>query len=311
MRSRVTYATLVVLLICGMGVATGGCEPGESAEPARMRDDLGRTVAVPRPVERVVTFAPSLTEMVYAAGAGRKLVGVGFPDDHPPAVESLARFSTYPIDFEAVAALEPDLALATDQVNSPRDAETLQGLGIPTYFLSFQSLENVFSGLIAIGNVLGTSAAAEHAVDSLRRELQDIRTRTSSAHSRPTVLVLIGPETLFSFGGESYVHEMVDAAGGRSLTAGLDVRAPVLSEEYVLRRAPDVILGPWGNDVDAAELLQHHPSWTAVPAIRDGRVYGIDGSLIERPGPRLVAGIRELARRLHPLLFEGDGTHAP
>lgn len=300
MRTRVTYATLLIIL----SVWQSGCRRGDAPAPGTVRDDLDRPVEVDLPATRVVTFAPNLTELVFSAGAGERLVGVGLYDDYPPEVADLSRFSTYPIDFEAVAALEPDLALATDQVNSPRDAETLEALGIPTYFLSFGSLEDVFDGLITIGELLGTRSTAVAAADSLREAVSALRARTDTLQNRPDVLLLIGRETLFSFGNESYVHEMIDLAGGHSLTAELDARAPVLSEEYVLDRKPDVILGPWGDDPDRDILLEEHPSWRVIPAVRDGRVYGMDGSLVERPGPRLVTGMHEMARMLHPTLFD-------
>ncbi|MEX0746783.1 MAG: helical backbone metal receptor [Rhodothermales bacterium] len=298
MRAGQTYITLITFLV----VLSGGCK----SEPSGARlttDDVGRSVHLPDTVLRAVTLAPSLTEVVFAAGAGDRLVGVGQPDNFPPSIERLPRFSTYPVDFEAIAALDPDLALATDQVNSPRDAETLAALDIPTYFLSFERIEDVLTGILTVGDLMGTQSAARATVDSLRGELSELRDMVRSVERKPEVLFLIGTETLFSFGSESYVHEMIELAGAVSVTGEIDAVAPVLTDEFVLSRRPEVIMGPWGEADVTADLLKHHPTWDVVPAIQNGRVYGMHADLVERPGPRLVAGIRAMAEKLHPNLF--------
>lgn len=296
MHNGLTYARAILLLT----LLITACRESDRLGTETVTDDLGRTIHVSLPANRVATLAPNLTEIVFAVGAGDRLVGVGTPDDFPPAVDTLPRYSTYPVDFEALAALEPHLVLATDQVNSPRSAETLDAVGIPTYFLSFASLNDVFDAMETVGRLLGTTAKARTAVDSLRGEVAAIRRQTDDVTEPPTVLFLIGPETLYSFGKPSYIHELVALAGGRSITQELGIAAPVISEEYVLTRAPDVIVGPWNDEIDASDLLEHHPTWDVVPAVRNQRVYGVPADLVERPGPRLVAGARLLARKLHP-----------
>ncbi|MEX0820534.1 MAG: ABC transporter substrate-binding protein [Rhodothermales bacterium] len=294
-----TYFTALTLL----ALFVVGC--GDPAEPRsqNLTDDLGRSVAVELPVSRVATLAPSLTEIVFAVGGGDRLVGVGIPDDYPPAVATIPRFSTYPVDFEALTALEPDLVLASTQVNSPRSAETLEAVGIPTYFLSISSLDDVYESLQTVGRMMNHSARADVVADSLRNRTAILRQATAPVDRRPSVLVLVGIEALYSFGKPSYVHELVDLAGGRSITRELETAAPVLSEEFVLTRAPDVIVGLWGDAVNVDDVLDRHPAWTNVPAVRNGRVYGVDADLLARPGPRLVAGAYALARLLHPDLF--------
>ncbi len=267
-------------------------------------DDLGRTVRLPDSVVRVVTLAPNLTEIVFAAGAGRKLAGVGRPDDFPPQIDTLPRYSTYPLDFEAVAALAPDLALASDQVNGLRDAEMLSSLGVPTYFLASNSLDEILESMVMVGKLLGTTDAAKRAADSLKQRVQALRSLTLDA-GRPLTLFLIGQETLFSFGSESYMHDLIQLAGGRSATGDLDAEAPILSEEFVLSIRPEVIIGPWGDDYEAAQLLEHHPTWNVLPAVANHRVYGVDPDIVERPGPRLVEGAWVMARKIHPNLFDG------
>lgn len=283
-----------------------GCGDSENDRSATtLTDDLGRSVHLSRPVQRVVSLAPNLTELAYAAGGGSTLVAVTTADDYPPAVDTLDRISALPVDFEAITAKSPDLVVATDQVNPPGDTETFTSLNIPVYFFSFSSLSDVFDGLRTMGTLLGTETIASDSAAALERRVDALRSRTDSipADERPRVLVLVGDETLYSFGQGSYVHTLVDVAGGRSITDSLDSKAPTLSEEFVLTEQPDVIVGAWGPNYDPNRLLELHPTWDAVPALQNNRVYSLPPSLLLRPGPRLVEGARQLAERLHPSRF--------
>lgn len=279
-----------------------GCRTDSAAPPeARIiTDDLERRVTLTPPIERVLTLAPSLTELVVAAGAGHKLVGASEADDYPPAVDTLPRFSSLPIDFEVIARLEPDVVLATDQVNNPGDVDTFSDLGIPTVFFSYTGLDGMLESLRTVGDLLGTAATAHATADSLAARLDHLRRQTSDVEDRPLTLFLIGDETLFAFGSESYIHDLIALAGGRSATADLDTQAPVLTEEFVLTVQPDVIIGAFGTDYDPDQLLALHPTWRTVPAIQQDRVYSLNPDLVLRPGPRLVRGAYRMAELLHP-----------
>jgi ABC-type Fe3+-hydroxamate transport system substrate-binding protein len=290
---------LVLLLV-------GGCGSTDDAPSnTTVTDDLDRTVQIDRPVDRVISLAPNLTELAYAAGGGSILVAVTPSDDFPPAVDTLDRVSSLPVDFEAVAAKNPDLVLATDQINPPGDTETFEAIDVPIYFFSFSSLDDVFGALRTMGTLLDTEPTARDSAEALERQIAALRNRTDSLTQaeRPRVLVLIGDDTLYSFGAGSYIHELVALAGGKSVTASLDTEAPTLSEEFVLTKKPDVIIGAWGPDYDPSRLLELHPTWDVVPAIHRDRVYSLPSSLLLRPGPRLVTGARRMASRLHPDRF--------
>jgi ABC-type Fe3+-hydroxamate transport system substrate-binding protein len=284
------------------GGSLSGCTPSadDTVSTETFSDDLGRTVSISRPVHRVVTLAPNLTEIVFAAGAGSILVGVTTADDYPPAVDTLARFSALPVDFEAITALQPELVLATDQVNTPRDAETFDALDMPVYFFSFSTVGDILASIRTTGDLLGTSAVATAAADSLAASLNALRARTDDVEGRPRVLFLIGDDTLYAFGAQSYIHTLIHLAGGESVTADLDAQAPTLNEEYVLTQQPDVIIGAFGAAYDPDRLLDLHPSWDVVPAIQNDRVYSLNPNLLLRPGPRLVEGAWQMAHRLHP-----------
>lgn len=303
--SALIPVTVLQRLVWASLLLAAGCGPPPSGGGRTLVDDLGRSVVLPDTVFRVVSLAPSVTELAVAAGAGLRLVAVTDADTYPPAVLALPTVQALPLDFEAVVALRPDLVLASDQVNDPRDAERLRALDIPTWFSAVDSFEGLFQAIERLGTVFGTEAEAGETVDSLRRQLSLLP--PPPADGGPGVLVLIGDETLFAFGRGSYVHEIVARAGGRSLTAGFETRAPVLSEEFVLDAAPDVIVGAFGPDYDPSRLRALHPAWSTVPAIRDGRIFSLHPDLLLRPGPRLV----EAARVLTDLLAGVPAGPAP
>jgi iron complex transport system substrate-binding protein len=294
-------ARLCVLLVALL--ATGCAERDAASEPTApmVTDDLDRAVAVALPAGRVLTLAPSLTEILFAAGGGAGLVGASQADDFPAEVAALPRYGTYPLDIEAVVALRPDLVLATNQVNNPDDARPLAEAGVPTYFFSFDALDDVPRAMRRVGELVGTEAQAGAAADAFETRLQTLAARTDTL-DRPRTLLLIGDETLFAFGGASYTQQMIALAGGESVTAHFDGEAVTLSDEFVLEAAPDVIVGTFGADTDAAHLLALHPAWGPVPAVAAGRVHSIDPDLVLRPGPRLADGVETLARLLHPAL---------
>lgn len=279
-----------------------GCGSSSDETSSAVTDDLDRKVSLERPIERVVSLAPSITELVYAAGAGSSLVAVTTSDDYPPPVDTLPRVSALPIDFEAVTAHEPDLVLATDQINAPGDTDTFEALDLPIYFFSFSSIDDILDGMRTTGRLLGTEAAAEDSARALRAEIDALRSHTDSisTEERPRVLVLVGDETLYGFGEGSYIHTLVDLAGGRSITADLDTQAPTLSEEYVLTEKPDVIIGAWGDDYDSARLLELHPTWDVVPAVQNDRVYSLPQGILLRPTPRVLEGAQRMYHLLHP-----------
>jgi ABC-type Fe3+-hydroxamate transport system substrate-binding protein len=192
--------------------------------------------------------------------------------------------------------------LATDQVNPPGDTDTFGALDLPVYFFSFSSLDDVFDAIERMGTLLGTEQAAQDSARALRQRAETLRTQTADIprSERPRVLVLIGDETLYSFGKDSYIHTLVEMAGGRSITDSLDAQAPTLTDEFVLTEKPDVIVGAWGPDYDPDRLQSLHPTWDIVPALQNDRVYSLPADLLLRPGPRLVDGAWRLAAQLHP-----------
>lgn len=299
-RAPVSLLPFVLLALSGeAGCRSDSATTGSGAADSTVTDALGRAVTFPHPPARVLTLAPNLTEIVYAVGASARLAGASPSDTYPAAVAALPRFSTYPLDHEGVVALEPELLLATDQVNSPADAAPFDLLGIPTYFFSFTRVSDVAAALRTAGHLLGGDG--EPAARQFEARVDRVR-RAAEGQERPRTLLLVGDDVLYSFGRDSYASEAVRLAGGENLTDAFEGPVATVSDEWVLEQAPEVIV-VLAAPYDPARILERHPTWRNLPAVRAGRVHGVDPDLVSRPGPRLADGIARLAA-----LFHGDGN---
>ena len=296
--SPVSECCARLLIVLGLFVTVlTGCSQRQDLTAATRpyTDDLGREVEVPVEPERVVTLAPNLTEIMFAAGAGDRLAAVTTADNYPPEVDQIARVGAFPLDHELIVAQSPDLVLATDQVNSPLDIEPISDLGIPSVFLQFKTVGDVISAVRKVGSLMGSTAEAESAANALDARWERLRTRAGSVEYRPSVLLLVGYDVLYAFGSESYTTEMIEAAGGISTTGELPGQSAALSDEFVLGSAPEIIIGTFGPEFTIDALLERHPTWDALAAVRNNHVYTVDRDLVLRPGPRVIDGAERMA----------------
>lgn len=298
----VLLLSIAAFCACRDAPAPAASSSDANARDTTVVDDLGRTLTFRAPARRVLALAPSLTEVVYAVGG--TLAAVSPVDDYPPAVADLPTFATFPLDHERVVSLRPDLVLATDQVNRPDDADALAGAGVSTYFFRLDGPADVPRVLRTAGTLLGRDG--DTPARAFESRLAMVREAVDRANP-PRVLMLVGDETPYAFG---LAGPMLEAAGGTSVTADLDDTGAVLSEEWVLSQAPDVVvvlIDPY----EPENLVRHHPSWRGLPAVRSGRVHGLDPDLASRPGPRMAEGVARLAALLHPDRFPADAPARP
>ena len=288
----VLYLSLLLL-----GTTAVGCQDEDRPGPEYrvLIDDLERTIQIPSAKPTIITLAPSVTEILFAAGGGSTLIAVTTADDYPPDVQNIPKITAVPLDHEAVVAHGPDLVIATDQINSVRDMEALATVGIPSFFLTFNTVSDITAAIRKAGIIAGTSEYANLAADSL----EDMwRSRISALRDdavKPKILLLAGYDVLYSFGRESYTNEMIEAAGGISVTGVLEGQSAVLSDEFVLSAQPDIIVGTFGDGFEADQLLEKHPTWSILEAAKAGRIYSISPDLVSRPGPRIFDGTQQLA----------------
>lgn len=280
-----------------------------SADTRTLTDDLGRRVLAPKHPSRILSYAPNLTEILFAIGASDRVVGRTRFCDWPPEAERVPSFGgMLDPDFEKIATLRPDLVLATT-VGDPRDkVDALERLGYPVFVTSPQSVEDVIGDIAQIGRVVNETAGAARVVARMRADLARVRRRVQG---RPAVrtLVVIWQDPLRTIGPGTFFEDLVQRAGGDPVLGGGGAKYPRLSMEVVMREAPELILiGRPGEPGRGDERFWRQ--FPTLPAVRAGRIVSIDIEILSRPGPRITEALLDLARAIHPEAFP-DETGQP
>lgn len=265
--------------------------PGTAAAAeARALDDRGKEIVLAAPAERIVTLAPSLAELVFAAGAGGKLAGVSAWSDYPAAAKSLPQVGGYgKIDLERLLRLRPDLVIGWRGGNAPGDLARLEKLGIPLYVSEARSLADIPRQIENIGRLADTPAQARQAADAFRRDLGELERRY--AGTRPvSVFYQIWHRPVITVNGSHLIDEVIRLCGGVNPYAALPAQTPTITLESLLAADPAVIVG--GNGI---EYWRRYPQ---LAAVRSNRLVAIDPDFMNRATPRLLEGARQLCAAL-------------
>lgn len=269
-------------------------------------DMVGREVKLQGPPRRIISLAPSLTEILYALGAGDAVVGVTDYATYPPEVEVKPSVGGgINPNLEVIVALKPDLIFVSADANRWDTITQLEQLQIPVFGVRAVGIEGVFASIDKIGQVLGGKREAEELVSNMRRRLANVSKEVKGL-SRPKVLYVIWIDPLIVAGRETVIDGLIDVAGGANV-----VRTPGFfrySLEQVLVQEPDVIVLALEAGVpEDREVLRRMSGWREMRAVREGAVRVIDANLINRPGPRIVEAAEALAGLLHPGVFRRGG----
>lgn len=296
-RVRLSPSQALLALFAILAVLGAGARDGAAGD---VTDMLGRRVRVPDRPARIVSLAPSITETVYALGDGDRLAGVTDYCDYPPEATRKPRVGGIATpNFEAILALRPDLVIATSESNYAEHVERLVSLGLPVYVVRPVDWDTVLESIERVGEVLGRQELARTQVAAMRRDAEAIE-RAVAGVPRPRVLYVVWPNPLIAPGRDTLINQLILRAGGESITGAEPLLYPRLSLETVVERRPDrIIVGRHGQET-VGELLRGWERLGSVSAVREGRVYGVDGNLVHRPGPRMVEALRALARVIHP-----------
>jgi iron complex transport system substrate-binding protein len=263
----------------------------------RVTDDYGKAVVLAAPARRVVSLAPHLTELMYAAGAGERMVGAVQYSDYPRAAQRLPRIgSEASIDLEALAALGPDLVVAWPNAGSARAVERIAALGIPVFRSEPRALEDIARTLETLGRLAGTETAAIAAAHAFRARAAAIARRHAS-RARVRVFYQVWDRPLITVNGDHVISKVMRLCGGENVMADLPALAPEIDRELVLRADPEAIVAS-GADGERPPWLE---SWRAFPglaAVRADNLYAIRADLLQRHTPRLLDGADELCRIL-------------
>jgi iron complex transport system substrate-binding protein len=270
-------------------------------------DQFGRRVTLPHRPQRVVSLAPSITEIIFAIGQEHRLQGVTRFSDYPVAAALLPKVGSYVRpDLERIVALNPDLCIATKDGNPKRVIDRLQSLNIPVYAVDPRNLDKVMVTILDIGSLFDASESAKALVESMRLRVQHIKRLVENARSRPRVFFQIGISPIVSIGTDSFIHELIVLAGGKNVAAG-SVAYPRFSREQVLVLSPEVfIITSMARGAVFEKVKADWSRWPNMPAVRDQRIHLVDSNVFDRPSPRLVEALELLVRLIHPELFEED-----
>ena len=262
-----------------------------------VRDGGDAVVTLAQPAQRVATLAPHATELVFAAGAGARIVGASDYSDYPPAAIAIPRIgSNRQIDTERLVALRPDLLVVWLGGNAERQLEPLRRLGVPVYQSAPTSLADIAGEIERLGQLTGTSATAQPAAAALRARLAALAARY---RDKPPVRVFyqVWEHPLYTLNGRQIVSDAIRLCGGVNVFADLPALAPTVGVEAVLQENPEVIIRGARAGEQAAGLAM----WTKYPALlaaKRGNLYTVDSNLMARAGPRMVDGAEALCARL-------------
>jgi len=264
-------------------------------------DDTGATVSLAAPAQRVISLAPHVTELIYAAGGGSKLVGTVSYSDYPPAAQKVPRVGdNKALDLERIVALKPDLIVVWRHGNAQAQLERLRELHIPLFFSEPHQLDDVAVTLTRLGSLLGTSGTADAAASAYRADIERLRTRYAN---RPPVSVFyeVWDQPLMTLNGTHMISDVITLCGGRNVFAQLAPLVPTVSTEAVIAANPEAIVtasaGATKPDAPLAKLDSWH-TWPSLAAVARNNLFAIDGDLIDRPAPRIAQGAEQLCEDL-------------
>ena len=296
------------ILFIVLSLTLAACASAQPAQgPLKFTDGLGREVSLKGPAQRVVSLAPSNTEILFAVGAGKQVVGRDEFSDYPPEAKSLQSVggSMGQYSTEAVVALKPDLVLAAE-INAPELVKQLEDLGLTVYYLKNpKTLEEMYGNLDIVGQLTGHDTAG--LVDSLKKRVQAVDEKVMPLSSRPSVFYEIDatdPAKPYTYGPGSFGDLLIARAGGFNIGNQLSDPYPQMSLEQIVVSNPGIILlgdSMWGT---TAEAVKGRPGWEGIEAVKSGNILPFDDNLVSRPGPRLVDGLEQLARIFHPGAFQ-------
>jgi len=299
---RLSICIVLLSLLVSM---VAGCQP--QFQPGTYTDDMGRAVAIDQVPQRIVSFGPSITEILFALGLEEKVVGVSNYCDYPEAATLKPKVGdAFNPSLERIVELEPDLVLTVKQEQLNRE---LDALGIKFMVLDPEDIDGILGDIELVGEITGTKKRAEELVKDMQDSISQVIALMEDVPKVSVFFIIdaTDPTLPWTAGTGSFIDALITMAGGGNV-AGEAVGAWVpFSLEQVVSSDPEVIIIQTmiaGIPTISKEELDEHPVWGEMTAVRQGKVYIIDGDLVSRPGPRIVQGLEEIAKIIHPGLFE-------
>ena len=261
-------------------------------------DELGRAVTIPDHPHRLVCLMPSVVDDVYALGAASDVIAVPDYTKYPSEAKTKPSIGL-PVNpsIETVVSLHPDLVLASGDLNSMATVDQLQKLGIPVFTVNPHGIAGIYKSIESLGQALNREQTADKLVGVLREREAAVRRRV---YGKPSVkvLMLVWYDPIVTVGKDAYITDLIEIAGGHSVTADISQEWPQVSLEVILERAPDALLLVRGSKM-SLDAIRNRPGWVNLPAVKDNRIYYVDDR-IEYPSPVAFDALEDLAKQFHP-----------
>jgi len=293
------------LAVLALVLVLSGCARPTPA-PGQITDQMGRPVSVGKSPQKIVSLSPSNTEILFALGLGDRVVGVTDYCDYPPEALTKAKIGGFSDpDLEKIVALSPDLIVA-DQIHEKEVVPELERRNLPVFVMDPRNIDQVMESILLLGQVTGKEAEAARLVDDMKARIGAVARKVAglTPGERPRVLSITWHDPLWTAGQGTWEDQLITMAGGQNLFPDL-AGYKTVDLETVLQRDPQVIIAASGHGegLRAPYLWAlDEPRLKGTEALRKGRVYEIDADIVSRPGPRLVEGLEEMLRLIHPEL---------
>jgi iron complex transport system substrate-binding protein len=304
----------LIILVLALGIT--GCNTGAKLDnkgggggsfPLTLTDDMGRQVTLPAEPVRIVSLAPSNTEILFFLGLGSRVVGDTTYCDYPAEAKNVTKIGGFmDPSLEQVVALKPDLVLATDMHQSI--IKNMEDAGLKVLVLNPNTLEEIFDSIVLVGKAAGVENQAVDLTQGLKERVQAVSQKVAdiSDNQRPTVFYEMWYEPLMSIGKDNLIGQMIQIAGGTNITGDIPEQYPQVSEELIIARNPQVMIISYGHEnqeISPAQIAARR-GWQNIAFVQSNRIYTIDTDLLTLPGPRIVDGLEQMAACLHPELFK-------
>ncbi len=307
-RSLVLWGLLTLLIIALAACAAAEAPQVSEPKPISVVDDAGRTVEMAETPQRIISLAPSNTEILFALDLGNKVVGVTDFCDYPEEAQAIEKVGGLEYNLEKIVALDPDLVLAIG--GSPAQVEKateMEKLDLTVLVLEPGDVEGIMDNIELVGKATGAEKEADELVAQMRTRFDDITAKAKGAASSPKVffeLDATDPSKPYTPGPGSFIDALITLAGGSNIGASAKMQWVQLSTEDIIAQDPDIIVLGDANYGVTVEMVKERPGWGVISAVQNDAIYPIDDVLVSRPGPRIIDGLESLARIIHPELFE-------
>lgn len=264
-------------------------------------DEMGRKVNVPTSPKRIVSLAPSITETLFALGLDKEIVGVTMFSDYPEAARSKPRVGSYvSISLEKVVSLNPDLIIGTADGNRKETVEQFERVGLPVYVVNPTSLDDIFEMVLNVGKITGKENVAKKLVHNLRERVNFVVSQTKEL-KKPRVFCQVGIAPIVTVGKNTLHNKLITLAGGTNVSGEEETKYPRYSIEEIIVRQPDIIIvSSMKRGGDFERVRDKWKQWKDIPAVKNDRIHIINTDLVDHPSPRVVDGLEEMVRIIHP-----------